>query len=79
MLLEIFQRYPDQNAENEIPSTPVTDTDVSTNLCPHQRQDRKTKSVHYFHAYATKNHADISALSDARQTANLAADIMIPD
>ena len=45
----------------------------------YQRQDRQTKSVHYFHAYAAKNRVDISALSDAMPAAILFADVMLPD
>ena len=35
------------------------------NLRPsYQRQDRTTKSLHYFHSYALRNRVDISGMSD---------------
>ena len=30
----------------------------------HQRLDRRTQSIHYFHAYAVENHIDVSEYSD---------------
>ena len=44
----------------------------------YQRQDRQTKSLHYFHAYAVKNRVDVSSLSDTRPTAVITPENFLP-
>ena len=68
-----------RNSQQSCGFTIVGDN-IDKNFRPsYQRQDRQTKSVHYFHAYAAKNRVDISALSDAMPPAILSADVMLPD
>ena len=58
----------------------IVGDNIDKNFRPsYQRQDRQTKSVHYFHSYAAKNRVDISALSDARPPAVLSADVLLPN
>jgi len=57
----------------------IVGDNIDKNFRPsYQRQDRQTKSVHYFHSYAVKNRVDVSALSDARPPAVLSADVILP-
>jgi len=58
----------------------IVGDNIDKNFRPsYQRQDRQTKSVHYFHSYAAKNRVDISTLSDARPAAVLSADVILPN
>lgn len=57
----------------------VVGDNIDKNFRPsYQRQDRQTKPLHYFHAYAAMNHVDVSSLSDARPPAILSAESFLP-
>ena len=43
----------------------IIGNNIDKNVRPlYQRQDRTTRSLHYFHSYAVKNRIDISEMSD---------------
>ena len=57
----------------------IVEDNINKNFRPsYQRQDRQTKSLHYFHAYAVKNRVDISSLSDARPAAVITPENFLP-
>ena len=57
----------------------IVGDNIDKNFRPsYQRQNRQTKSLHYFHAYAAKNRVDVSSLSDVRPAATLSPESFLP-
>jgi len=57
----------------------IVGDNIDKNFRPsYQRQDRQTKSLHYFHSYAAKNRVDVSLLSDAKRSAVLSVESFLP-
>jgi len=57
----------------------IVGDNIDKNFRPsYQRQDRQTKSLHYFHTYAVKNRVDVSSLSDARPAAVITLENLLP-
>jgi len=81
-LLQPPPEQPPESLSQCIPQTcgfSIVGDNIDKNFRPsYQRQDRQTKSLHYFHAYAAKNCVDISAMSDGKPAANLTFDSFLP-
>ena len=57
----------------------IVGDNIDKNFRPsYQRQDRQTKSLHYFHAFAVKNRVDVSSLSDTRPAAVITPESFLP-
>lgn len=62
----------DSNSQLHPSGFTIVGDNIDKNFRPsYQRQDRQTKLLHYFHAYAAKNRVDVSSLSDTRPAAIL--------
>ncbi|XP_065912205.1 uncharacterized protein [Dysidea avara] len=57
----------------------IVGDNIDKNVRPSfQREDSKTKSLHYFHSYAVKNRVDISSLSDTPSSNMISPDKILP-
>ena len=69
----------DTNSESGPLGFTIIGDNIDKNFRPsYQRQDRQTKSLHYFHSYAAKNRVDVSSLSDAKPSAVLSVESFLP-
>ena len=83
--LSVATVSPIGDEDSEMPTLPDTSygfvlvgDNIDKNFRPsHQREDKRTYSLHGFHSYAVKNHIDISKLSDRPSSAVITAEAFL--